>query len=130
MTEQIITIGKDGKISGLEHKNGLDLKQFGEADILRTSEVMWDKTTQLWYVEFRHTNPPQILGLDLWCEAAEDLDMVWTCHGDSKIVMFHDYDQGVKAEIVTLNYLRKQNRLLCECGITMQTLQRHEQPPT
>ena len=52
---QVITIGPDGMMSGLQVKpgKGLDLRQFGRAEIERASEVLWDSDRQGWIVECR-----------------------------------------------------------------------------
>lgn len=49
---QVITVHADGSISGLQRKpgDGLDLRQFGRADIRRASEILWNADAQAWTV--------------------------------------------------------------------------------
>ena len=51
--QQVITVGPDGSISGLQVKpgQGVDLRDFGAANIKRASEIVFSEEAQLWYVQ-------------------------------------------------------------------------------
>src|SRR5690348_14907193 len=53
MRKQIITITVEGTMQGLQVKpgQGLDLRQFGDAKIVRASEIAWDEEHQAWFVD-------------------------------------------------------------------------------
>lgn len=107
---QVITVHADGSISGLQRKNaqGLDLRQFGHADIKRASEVTWNSEAQAWAV--------QILDDDHghYCLTATRLFEVSgfrelpaaKVEPQTGILFFSDYDKAVDAEIFFLDSAR------------------------
>jgi len=128
---QVITVGPDGSIEGLQHKKGqgVDLRALGDkARIERASEVMWSDDAQAWYVEFRagagqwagrkldegavlatgrsEQDPPFSYLRREWKNFARE----WHA-GDYGVYLFAEYEDGVKAEIATLNALRLRGAL-------------------
>lgn len=114
---QVISISPEGVVSGLQHKKdqGLDLRQFGRAEIVRASEVVWDDRWQKWRVEFREgagqyagtiLSPQQLSALGV----ASQLPAYSVCV-ILNAVLFDEYDDAVKAEIAVLNTLRLQGKL-------------------
>ena len=51
-SQQVITIGTDGSVKGLQRKagQGLDLRMLGKAEIVRASEIEWSQVLQKWTV--------------------------------------------------------------------------------
>lgn len=119
MVDQVITIREDGSVAGLQRRDGLDLTTLGEADIVRASEVIWDKEKQKWFVEFRSAKEETgftHVSVKLGCNAAgnlpiKNLDKFRQWCNAEPLMYFDTYEQGVKAEILCLDYLRLQGVL-------------------
>lgn len=114
MSDQVITIREDGSVAGLQRKDGLDLTTLGEADIQRASEVIWDKAKQKWFVEFRsakeetgftHVNL-HMLSCAYEGTIIENLEAFREFCNSREPMLFSTYEEGVKAEIACLDYLR------------------------
>ena len=111
---QVITIGKDGSISGLQRKpgQGIDLRQFGKADIQRASLIEWASDTQGWYINVLqeagkgrvHAHNLKAAGIE---NAADDFPHVLGRHG---CLYFAEYEDAVKVEIAYLDALRLSGR--------------------
>ncbi len=115
--DQVITINKEGGLEGLQRKDGFDLRQMGEADIHRASEVLWSKEHQKWYVELRNvslykyitdivlvlasSNAEQVQGVVLRIKENGELEAL-----PDEICYFTEYEEAVKAEIMVLDFLR------------------------
>lgn len=120
MVDQVITIREDGSLAGLQRKDGVDLTQLGEADVQRASEVLWDKSSQKWFVEFRsakeETGFTHVSLFLLGCAYGNDpivgFDSFRDMCNDSPPAYFTTYEAGVKAEIACLDYLRLNGILL------------------
>lgn len=112
MGTQIITIGKDGSVSGLQRKpgQGLDLTKFGRAKVERVSEIVFDEAHQQWFVQII-TGPMagRVLTYDLMREHAFNPHTLkhWAGWGspDNRI-LFESYDHGVTAEVAFLDHCR------------------------
>lgn len=115
--EQVITITADGSIKGLQRKDGFDLRQMGEADINRVSEVVWEKQNQKWYVKFLQSETVLLFEYDRILDEflIQAADENWpfekwkelyytTVH--TPTAYFDEYEDAVQAEIKTLDYLR------------------------
>ncbi len=102
--KQVITIGADGSIQGLMRKTGLDLRQFGKADIERVSLVTFNTEAQKFFVEFiagplqgrvlTHTLYAACTGKRVSFKAAKPT------------MLFDDYEDAVAAEIEVLDGYR------------------------
>ena len=112
MSTQIITIGPDGSLVGLDHKRkGLDLRQFGKADIQRATLIQWDGVTnQNWFIR--------------WVVDGEAVDLPWSqCEEFGSVgldcrdfggcfvpiggshyptAFFKDYEDAVAAEVAVI----------------------------
>jgi len=116
---QVITIGLDGSMTGLQRRDGVDLTQFGLSDINRASEVLWDKDKQQWTVQVKGNNRKRIkldefvLTVPLVKAAQKNkpitLDTLKNKLLFGKIATFDTYEEGVEAEIQVLDYLRFRN---------------------
>lgn len=111
--QQVITIGADGHIAGLQRKpgQGLDLRQFGKATIERASEIVWAEGSQKWFVSVL-TGPfaGRFLSDSLWHDHVCDLIPAEATVEFGKL-MFDEYDDAVRAEIEFLDGLRMAGRL-------------------
>lgn len=125
--QQVITIAKDGTISGLQHKKGkgIDLRQFGHAEIERASEIEWNEVAQCWHVVPLSENVVRwMLGrsdtratmkLSHWTrtvgtaapEGSCPVPMMPRPAGNDCWLGFDDYEDAVKAEVAFLNALRR-----------------------
>ena len=123
MTYQVITIGADGSMAGLQRKpgQGISLLQFGHAKVERASEIVWDDMAQRWQVsifsgDHYTANGLQLTGTTLtdrmWLAGARlnpnTLTQLGGEAGESPDhpVLFLDYDAAVRAEIAYLDALR------------------------
>ena len=120
--KQVITIGPDGSMSGLQRKpgQGIDLRQFGRAEIKRASLIEWSDADQAWWINVlqsagqgnvtfekiravhgsdhcRATDVLDAAAPSGWCKAKE--------RGD-RTLLFDEYDDAVKVEIAFLDALR------------------------
>lgn len=105
MHEQVITISPDGTMETLRQKKGqgIDLREFGEIEMKRVSEVSLDEENQKYYVQFLDgALEGRILTVALF-------DFIQTgaeeYKPDLNPAMFDFYEDGVEAEIKALNAL-------------------------
>ena len=103
---QVVTISPDGSLSGLERKRGqgIDLKMFGQAEVVRASHIVWREGTEItrgWIVEFLKGPraeslmvPADLEGTGLLADRRDATDGA---------ALFDDYDDAVKAEIAVLD---------------------------
>jgi len=125
--QQVISISKDGVLSGLQHKpgKGLDLRTFGAAQIERASDILWDATIQRWTISVLQF---KVLGPLTACrsmldkavgEFAAEFLMSQPGRGfhpltrniADDVLTFEDYDDAVKVEIALLDGYRLQGLL-------------------
>ena len=117
---QVVTIGADGAISGLQRKKnqGVDLRQFGHAEIERASEIEWVESKQRWCVRIlgyslrcKTMDGSRVLCVRHWHNAGLTMDQLRklgaTFTDVSYEILFQDYDDAVKAEVTFLDRLRK-----------------------
>jgi hypothetical protein len=109
--QQVVTISPTGEISGLQRRSGLDLRQFGKAQIERVSEVLWHEQRQQWFVKFL-TGPlagKLATRTILVCATGSGtIDSVKAdVDAETDVLYFAEYDDGVKAEITVLDGFRK-----------------------
>lgn len=107
---QVITIKPDGSIEGLERRDGFDFKKLGKAEIQRTSEVEFDSEKQKWFVSFKHCESYPKLNWFLWC-CVNNWAYIGVGKEDPYLAYFDTYEQGVQAEIKTLDFLRLNSTL-------------------
>lgn len=105
--KQVITISPDGVISGLQRKpgQGIDLTQFGKADVVRASEIVWQEGgVRGWTVQYMSgPRSGEKMTMEEWF-LHEKAPMV--VDPDQEIAIFADYDDAVKAEILMLDWWR------------------------
>lgn len=110
MSIQRITIRPDGSIAGLEHKNGLPLRQFGKADIKRITLIEWDEEHQGWFIRWfeREGGRPWKLGLFSRCSIflipTYQARLCKTTRGT--LPLFDHYEEAVAAEVAVIQALQ------------------------
>lgn len=117
---QVITIHKDGAVSGLQVKRsqGLDLKQLGHAHISRSSHVVWNYMLQCWKIAFL-TGPLAggHLDLDTLIRARipdkADPGVPFTVDPDTAHLLFEEYEDAVALEHEVHQGYRLQGVFLC-----------------
>lgn len=103
--EQIITINQDGSMETLRQKKGqgVDLREFGPVQMERVSEVILDSASQQYFVRFL-SGPLAGRELSVGLHAAiAGKDFPVARMKDR--ALFDEYEDGVEAEIQTINYL-------------------------
>ena len=127
---QVVTISPDGSLSGLQRKRGkgLDLKQFGHAQIERASEITWNESAQCWHVHIlneqvcdwmigpvAYVSGGATLTVVNWRDSvgtpqpdgAEAVSMTAAPRrGGNCFLGFIDYDDAVAAEVKFLDAMR------------------------
>lgn len=106
MQQQVITIGADGQVAGLQRKKGqgVDLRQFGDAEIVRASEIVFHAPTQEWEI---HVLQGELAGKVLtYPLVGLILGTRVSVRGKDLTVRFGDYDDAVKMEVAVLDALR------------------------
>jgi hypothetical protein len=126
---QVITITAEGTMQGLQVKpgQGLDLRQFGECKIVRASEIVFSEQHQKWYIDVLQEaghGPVLIMALakviadedntpiddELDFQAPEGWGVAENTEGalPEGTLLFNDYNDAVRVEILYLDSLRKQ----------------------
>jgi hypothetical protein len=116
--KQVITIGPGGEISGLQRKpgQGLDLRTFGDSIIRRASDIRFDDSHQLWFVQVlqpvavewleRRTGDSRVtmgMFMELSLREPKGLSRIAPPAGT---LYFSNYDDAVAAEVTFLDALR------------------------
>lgn len=116
--KQLITIDKDGVVTGLQMKRGkgLDLRTLGVAKIERSSLIEWSDLYQKWYIKFLNGKMANRVACVSIADDAGMADKV----GESAIAfhfeletvaersayLFDDYEDAVIAEVKLIQALR------------------------
>ena len=106
--KQVITVSPEGEVSGLQRRRGqgIDLRQFGRAEIERVSEVLWHVQRQAWYV-LGKAGPAA--GRILTMTDADDLGVAFGAAAELSaggMLLFQEYEDAVSAEVAWLDALR------------------------
>jgi hypothetical protein len=103
MKKQLIVIGQDGSMSGLDHKTyGVDLKQFGLADVERLTLIEWDSEEAGWFIRWHGK-----YGHSKWL-ASDCLDIGKTIKlTPDGVVLFKSYQDAIDVEVATIQQLQK-----------------------
>lgn len=108
---QVITVSPSGAISGLDRKpgDGIDLKSFGRADVVRASAIEWyDGDERGYYVSFvSGPRNGQVLGFD---EAMSLSPIPPVSKADDGRALWNRYNDCVAAEIAVLDADRLNGR--------------------
>ncbi len=126
MVSQVISIGPDGGMSGLQVKpgKGLDLRQFGAAEVVRASEIIFDVTTQAWAVQLldapgHEADRGKRITTVMATEAGllptvrrmiTDAQILPDASTEDGALLFHGYDVAVEFEIAYLDAWRLKGR--------------------
>lgn len=115
--KQVITIGPDGSIKGLQHKRGkgLDLRQFGRASIKRETIIQWDDVRQAWFILWKDDDETEAWRDAQFVEAGiEQAQLIewgaFVVTEDNGIVWFRDYEDAVLAEVAVIQALQVSGR--------------------
>jgi hypothetical protein len=96
---QVISVKTDGSLQGLQFKkNGIDLRQFGNAAIKRATDIEWCEDAQKWKIKFLQGR--------LKGKYADRFLCAFLAQGcdenkvdESGTLLFDEYDSAVSAEI-------------------------------
>lgn len=111
--QQVITILPDGSLFGLQHKQGqgVDLRQFGKADIKRATLIEWEANIQKWYIRWADSEQG-IWSEDTFSNADVDPEDFGgslrrdSLLGDDSSLYFAEYEDAVAAEIAVIQSLQ------------------------
>lgn len=117
---QAIQIDALGRIMS-EHREDspVNMAEFGDQDIVRFSEVLFDKVTQRWYVVFRDAAPAKFVGKVMQAgtvlaagvpEDLYDLRMIAAVELGVSAPTFATYSDAVEAERAVLRWMMKTGR--------------------
>jgi len=111
--KQVITVGPNGELFGLDHKNkGVQLRDFGHAETKRATLIEWDSAEQGWIIRSftpgTETTDPTTG--DPWTVTDWENSTPWNCplpasaeiRDGSDVLLFADYDEAVAAEVVVI----------------------------
>jgi hypothetical protein len=124
--KQVITIDPAGGIHGMEHKKGqgVNLRQFGKANVKRATLIEWDEAAQAWAIKdftpgTSTTDPttgPPWTG-NVFKEARVD-PIQWAVRLPEGVanadrwnapVLFDDYEEAVQAEVQVIQHRQQTN---------------------
>lgn len=115
MTKQLIIVDPTGALRGLDHKRrGVDLRQFGRAEIERATLIEWDSQRQGWYIKWCSEGKSEtwnsaefsVLDRDKFEGVMRGINYY---HKD--LVLFRDYEDAVTAEVAVIQQLQKTGRM-------------------
>ncbi len=104
---QVLSISNTGVMQSLRKKKGqgIDLRTFGNTEVERVSEILFDDAAQKFYVQFL---TGLLAGRKLTYPLYSAITGKTTTFINSKPVMFfNDYEDGVAAEVEVLDLIRK-----------------------
>lgn len=120
--KQVITITVEGTMQGLQVKpgQGLSLLQFGNATVIRASEIVFNETYQAWTVDVLQDAGQGLVTYRRFMDAiapddrdatSERLDQLatdgwFTGKSEDAALGFHSYEDAVRCEIAYLDALR------------------------
>jgi hypothetical protein len=118
MGKQLITIGVGGSLTGLQMKKGagLDLRKFGPAAIVRSTEIEWDEEQQKWFVHFlQGQRKDTVLTRTDFHEYV--VPPIHQTVGEAKLngwkwqdaMLYSDYEDAVAAEVAAIQAMRKKH---------------------
>lgn len=114
MAKQIITVGPDGSLFGLDHKRkGVSLRALGKATTKRATLVEWSEDHQLWFVRWEGQRSN-----DVWTNSTLRDAGVHECEADvflvdegiqpsgEPIAFWNDYEDAVTTEVAVIQSLQ------------------------
>lgn len=109
---QVITVHPDGSISGLQRKSGegVDLRQFGKADIQRASDIQWDVEAQSWTVCVLEEDTRYSLTASRLYAVSGFRELPSCVVSENDVLLFKEYASAVDAEIFYLDNKRLNGR--------------------
>jgi hypothetical protein len=109
MHMQVITIGTDGRISGLQVKpgRGVDIRQFNDrADVKRASEIVATSDGQAWFIDVLQEAGRGVVRAAHLRDVGVPVNGFACTETPSGLLTFPDYDEAVRCEIAYLDALR------------------------
>ena len=110
MGKQLITIGVGGSLTSLQMKKdaGLDLRKFGPAAIVRSTEIEWDEAQQKWFIRFQQGTRKNT---NCTLQDLDDTDVSLRLHqatgGEAGTLYFDEYDDAIRVEVAVIQAMRK-----------------------
>lgn len=109
--EQVIVMNELGQLSGLVHKKvGVNLTQLGhKATVIRASDIEWQTEKSQWGIRIKvGRDSGWLMSETMFLKATDNYE-----HGADFIqpngeILFNDYDDAVKAEVMYFSGLDKQ----------------------
>ena len=89
---------------------GLDLRPFGDAKVVRTSDIVWDTPSQRWLVRFLHEMHG---GMSLSVDIVRDAGLTAAQLPPHEILppisvlLFAEYEDAIDAEVLVVQALRQ-----------------------
>jgi hypothetical protein len=95
---QLIFVSPVGVVTSLDTKRGkgIDVKKLGHAEVIRSSEIIWDTIEQKYSVKF----------LSLSRELLQKNEGNMLVDDDHNTRFFPDYESAVEAEVIAINKMR------------------------
>lgn len=109
---QVISISEIGEMSGLQRKDGdgVDLRQFGRAQIQRASDICWMEMPQMWAIRVLEGAHAGVLTLAEFTRATGMRTLkgaaVSTAETAPGVLLFYKYEEAVLAEVFYLDAVR------------------------
>lgn len=109
--KQVITVGLDGSLLGLDHKRkGLDLRAFGRAKTRRATLIEWHDDFQMWFISWTdEMNMPDkvwdsalFIACDVQWGSYNGLSMI----DPEDVIFFNDYEDAVSAEVAVIQAMQ------------------------
>ena len=111
MTKQLIIVDPTGALRGLDHKRrGVDLRQFGRAEIERATLIEWHSEKQGWYIKWCSVGKSNTWGtkeFSVLDQVKFDEVIRGTTYFHQNMVLFKDYEDAVTAEVAVIQQLQK-----------------------
>jgi len=106
MSQQLISIAVGGAMTGLQLKRGLDLRQFGNANIVRSSLIEWDEGKQKWFIQL--LNPHAVVTQTMLHQAGVEVPSTADCdfNAGCGILFFDEYEDAVVCEVEVIQAIR------------------------
>jgi len=105
MKEQVITIGQDGSMLGLDHKRkGVKMQEFGQAETQRVTLIEWDAVKQEWFIKWYGRKADKAWAVHEFASVGLDYrSLEGRTHGGTQaVVYFKEYEDAVEAEVVVI----------------------------
>ena len=107
MSDQLISIAVGGAMTSLQLKRGLDLRQFGNANIVRSSLIEWSEHRQKWFIRLLHYHGRDV---DVSTVLIQSIHVDWLkaeVFANDDTLYFSEYEDAVTVEVNVIQALRQ-----------------------